>query len=96
MEITNESLPWSSDDEARWNSFLQTETGRRLIPKLAERVPALLDGGDNVNKILIRSGETRGFQFAIAVMLELTHSPPLPVKSETPNYPPLDDDSQWT
>lgn len=94
-EITNEGLPWGTDDEVLWNAFLKTNTGARLLPKLAERVPALLDGGDTVNKILIRSGEVRGFQLAISAMLELTHSPPMPVKSETTNYPALDDDNKW-
>lgn len=93
-EITNEGLPWSADDEAIWNIFLKSNTGARLIPKLAERVPALLGSGD-ANSILIRSGEVRGFQIAISAMLELTHSPPLSVKSEASNYPALDDDKQW-
>lgn len=93
MEITTDTLPWSSYDEFRWNSFLQTETGKRLIPKLAERLPALLDGGD-VNRILIRTGETRGFQLSISVLLELTHAQPLPVKSEQA-YPDLEDDTAW-
>lgn len=93
-EITNADLPWSSDDEAVWNSFLKTPTGARLLPKLAERVPSLLGNGD-ANSIMIRSGEVRGFQIAISAMLELTHSPPLPVKSEGSNYPALDDDKQW-
>ena len=93
MEITNELLPWSSDDEAHWNSFLLTETGKRLIPKLAEKAPALLSGGPT-NEILIRTGALMGFQLAVASMLELTHSPPLPTK-EPEAYPPLDDDSHW-
>lgn len=93
MEITTELLPWSSDDEAHWNSFLLTETGKRLLPKLAEKVPALLDGGE-INRLLVRSGEVRGFQLAISSLLDLTHSPPLPTK-EPMAYPPLDDDSHW-
>jgi len=90
MEITDTLMPWSSDDELRWNSFLLTETGKRLLPKLAEKFPTLLDGGD-VNRVLIRSGEVRGFQLAISSMLELTHSPPLPAK-QIENYPSLTDD----
>lgn len=93
-EITNEGLPWSTDDEAIWNAFLKTNTGSRLLPKLAERVPALLGAGDT-NSLLVRSGEVRGFQIAISAMLELTHSPPLPVKSEASNYPDLTDDKNW-
>lgn len=93
-EITNEGLPWSTDDEARLNAFLQTETGKRFIPKLAEKSPGLLGGGQT-NEILIRNGEMRGFQLALSSLLELTHSPPLPVKSEASSYPSLDDDKQW-
>lgn len=94
MEITTDNLPWSSDDEFRWNAFLQTETGKRLIPKLAERLPVLLDGGD-VNRILIRTGETRGFQYSISVLLELAHAQPLPPKSEH-SHPDLEDDTKWS
>lgn len=93
-EVTTESLPWSSNDEFNWNSFLQTETGKRLIPKLAERLPALLDGGD-VNRILIRSGDNRGFQQAIIGLLELSHSMPAPPISEF-SHPDLEDDSKWS
>jgi hypothetical protein len=94
LEITTDTLPWNSDDEARWNAFLLTDTGKRLLPKLAEKIPALLDGGE-ANRLLIRSGEVRGFQLAISSMLELTHSSPLPVNA-VESYPPLDDDSHWT
>lgn len=94
MEITDTLMPWSSEDEIRWNNFLLTETGKRLLPKLAEKIPTLLDGGE-VNRVLIRSGEVRGFQLAISSMLELTHSPPMPTK-EPEAYPSLDDPSHWT
>lgn len=94
MEITDRALPWTSDDEAKWNAFLETLTGKRLVPKLAERMPTLLANGDT-NSILIRNGETRGFQMAIAGLFELTHAQPLPVESETPAYPSLTDDKFW-
>lgn len=94
MEITNDSLPWSSVDEAHWNGFLQTETGRRLIPKVAERAPELLDGAD-VNKTLVRNGELRGFQEAIRALISLTHSVPEATTAQTENYPPLEDDAKW-
>jgi hypothetical protein len=93
MEIVAETLPWSSEDEQNWNGFLQTNTGRRLIPKLAEATPVLLDAGD-INKILIRSGELRGFQISVRELLALTHSQPLP-PNPTPAYPDLEDDTQW-
>lgn len=92
-EITTELLPWSSDDEAHWNSFLLTDTGKKLIPKFVENIPPLLTKGD-INGILIRSGEVRGFQLAVSALLELTHSPPLPVKNPE-NYPDPEDDTKW-
>lgn len=93
MEVTNDGLIWTSDDEANWNSFLQTNSGKRLIPKLAEYAPILLDGA-HANKTLVRNGELRGFQIAISRLLEMTHSQPLPPQAITP-YPDLEDDKQW-
>jgi hypothetical protein len=94
MEITSEVLAWSTTDESRWNHFLQSTTGQRLLPKLAESAPGLLDGAD-VNKTLVRNGELRGFQEALRTLLSLSHSPPLPPRS-VPDYPDLTDDSQWS
>lgn len=93
MEIVNEQLPWSTEDESHWLAFLQTPTGGRLLPKLAESAPALFDAG-HVNKILIRSGELRGFQAAIQTLLGLSHSPPL-VQVSNNNYPAPEDDRAW-
>jgi len=94
MEITNEFLAWSSDDEAKWNNFLNSETGRRLIPKLAESAPALLDGG-HANKTLVRNGELRGFQIALRELINLSHAQPLPPQHISP-YPALEDDKSWS
>jgi hypothetical protein len=93
MEITRDSLPWDSEDTDIWNSFLSTKTGQRLLPKILESTPALLASGD-INSILIRSGEVRGFQASAGAILSLAMHPEAPVK-ETSSYPPLEDDSQW-
>lgn len=71
MEITREPLEWSSDDTAIWANFLNTQTGRRLIPRLAELAPRLLGSGET-NAILVRNGELLGFQSAIQSLLELS------------------------
>lgn len=93
MEIVNEQLPWSTEDESHWLAFLQTPTGGRLLPKLAEQAPQLLDGG-HVNRVLIRSGELRGFQSAIQILLSLSHAPPrLDINNN--NYPAPEDDRAW-
>lgn len=95
MEITPDQLVWTSDDEANWNSFLGSNTGKRLLPKLAENAPLLLDGTE-VNKTLVRNGELRGFQLAVQTLLTLSHSQPLPqTGAETTTYPNLEDDSKW-
>lgn len=94
MEIVNENLPWSSDDEANWNNFLLSNTGKRLIPKLAESAPVLLSSGQT-NDILIRNGELRGFQLAMSRLLECSHSQPLPPQAVSP-YPDPEDDKQWS
>lgn len=91
--ITDEALPWNTEDESRWNDFVQTETGKRLLPKLMEQAPVLLGSGET-NSILIRNGEFRGFAEAVKILLSLTHSPPLPPKP-TQSLPPLEDDKAW-
>lgn len=94
MDLTSDSLPWDSTDVAIWRQFLDTRTGTRLIPKLLESVPALLSGGD-VNAILIRSGDVRGFSSAARILLSLTQeSPVAPVAAPT-NYAALEDDGAW-
>lgn len=93
MEITNEALAWSSDDEANWNNFLLSNSGKRLIPKLVEAAPVLLDGG-HANKTLVRNGELRGFQRAVSELLALSHAQPLPPQSVSA-YPDLESDDKW-
>lgn len=91
--ITDEGLPWTTEDESRWNNFLRGTTGGRLLPKLMESAPILLGKGET-NEIMIRSGEFRGFSLAVKILLDMTHSAPVTPPSTT-MYPSLDDDSQW-
>jgi hypothetical protein len=94
MEITTDTLPWDSDDVIAWQNFLQTQTGRRLIPKILESTPELANSGD-VNAILIRSGEVRGFQAVAQSLLMLAMPPKEPPTDSATNYPSLVDDRQW-
>ena len=84
---------WSSEDQANLQSFLNTRTGGKLIEKLAEAAPTLFSEGD-VNKILIRSGELRGYQNALRELLTISVPEPAPEKEAT-EYPSLLDDSAW-
>jgi hypothetical protein len=96
MEVSSVPVEWDpSEDREIWFQFLQTKTGRRLIPKVLESCPSLLGHGDT-NAILIRSGELRGVQLIVQSLLALSVPEPK-VESETPavEYPPLDDDSRW-
>lgn len=95
MEVTQDLLPWSTGDVIAWNNFLNTHTGKRLIPKLLEFVPELCDSGDT-NKVLIRSGELRGWQAAARQLLYLTNEQKEIVQSTDSNYPPLDRDDAWS
>lgn len=93
-EITNENLPWDAEDAAIFAGFLQTVTGRRLVPKLFENAPVLLDGAD-VNKTLVRNGEFRGFSEAVRNFLSLQTVVP-ETKSDThESYPSPENDSAW-
>jgi hypothetical protein len=94
MEITASELDWSFVDSQRLAEFLATETGKRFIPKIVENAPPLLAEGDS-NKILIRSGELRGLQEAIKLILHLAHPPAEQNGPEAIGYPSPEDDSRW-
>jgi len=93
MEILANPSDWTQIDSENLAKFLETETGKRLIPKLVEQVPVLLDGGE-INRILIRSGEVRAFNQMVESLLVLAH-PPVPQQNPVNEYPPLEDDRAW-
>lgn len=93
MEIVANVMDWTSVDEENWAKFLDTDTGKRLIPKLLETTPILLPKGD-VNEILIRSGEVRGIQEIARAMLDLAH-PQQKIVSHGTEYVPLEADALW-
>lgn len=94
MEIVASPMDWTAFDEERWAKFLDTDTGKRLIPKLMESVPPLLEKGET-NSILIRSGQVLGYQQVVQSMFALAHPAargPEPISQE---YPNLDDPRHW-
>ncbi len=93
MEILAGSLDWTPYDSEKLAAFLDSETGKRFIPKLVESAPTLFEGGDT-NRILIRSGEVLSFQKIVKEILFLAHPPP-PNKQEATEYPPLEADEAW-
>lgn len=94
MEITNHELQWTSENVDLWRQFLETQTGSRLLPKLAELAPTLLEKGDS-NELFIRSGKVLGFQESIRALLSLAVIQPSAPSAESA-YPDLNDDSKWT
>ena len=94
MEITTDAPEWTSENKDILRQFLQSETGKRLLPKILESAPALLAGGE-LNAILIRSGEFRGFSSAVQTLLSLTASDAPHVESTPASYPPLEKDEAW-
>jgi hypothetical protein len=95
MEITSENLVWTADDESAWATFLSGKTGQRLLPKIVEKAPPLLEAGDT-NAILVRNGKLLGFQSAVQALLELTRSEQATVQQEITAYPDLLDDKSWS
>jgi hypothetical protein len=93
MDISNDSLPWNSEDVTLFRQFLKTQTGKRFLPKIVESVPPLLAKGAD-NEILIRSGEVRGYQLAAQSILSLSVLEGAPIPATPTAYPPLDDDTQ--
>lgn len=95
MEIIAQPIDWTSTDEENLSKFLETETGKRFLPRLLETTPPLLAKGD-INSILIRSGEVRGYQEVARNVLALAHSTQQPPEPESSSaYPKLDDDKAW-
>lgn len=84
---------WTQFDAENLVKFLETETGKRFLPKITEQVPVLFDGGDT-NKILIRSGEVRAFNLMLEHVMLLAH-PPAPVVEPASEYPAPEDDKAW-
>lgn len=89
----NEQLEWSSDDTNLLRQFLETRTGQKFLPSLAQSAPTLFSGGDT-NKILIRNGQLIGYQEAMQQINFLAYPPPAPPQTAAA-YPDLDDDSAW-
>jgi hypothetical protein len=93
MEIQAGPLDWASNDYDNWAAFLNTETGRRFLPRLLESVPPLIEGGDT-NAILIRTGVVRGFQLAVQELARMARNDGPPPKV-VDTHPPLEDDKAW-
>lgn len=93
MEIQLATVEWTSEDRRNLAEFLKSDSGLRLLPKLAEQVPSLMDGGDT-NSILIRTGVVKGAQLAIQEILTLARPEPV-IPEPTSPYPQLNDDSKW-
>lgn len=94
MEIIAGALDWTQVDSERLAAFLDSETGKRFIPKLVENAPPLYEGGDT-NKILIRSGQVLGFQIIVREIISLAHPPPPSPMNPPPQYADLTDDAAW-
>lgn len=91
----SELLVWTSEDVALLRAFLETRCGEKIIPMLAQSAPTLFDGGE-INRLLVRSGELRGYQSALREINFLAYPPPAPAKE--PNaYPDLfsTSESDW-
>lgn len=95
METVVSVPDWTSEDIQNLRTFFQTKTGSRLLPKLVESIPVLLEDGDT-NKILIRNGKVTGCQEMIKALVFLAGPEPVLIQNEeATQYPALTDDSKW-
>lgn len=94
MDVTADSLPWSDEDMVLWRAFLDTQTGKRVIPKMLEACPRLPDGGE-INAILIRVGVVRGLGLAAQGLLVLAQPAPKDTAAPSLGYEPLENDAAW-
>jgi hypothetical protein len=94
MEILANADEWTANDEEQLARFLDTPTGKRLIPALTKEVPVLLEGGDT-NAILIRSGQVLAFQKMVETLIFLAHPPKGSAPPAVTNYPALENDAAW-
>jgi hypothetical protein len=94
MEVLASESDWLPTDEENLARFLDTDTGKRLVPKLVAGMPSLLAGGET-NAILIRCGEVRAYQTFMETLVILAHPPQASVISGKTEYPPLEHDAAW-
>jgi hypothetical protein len=94
MEILARSDDWTPNDSDNLAKFLETDTGKRLIPNLVQHCPALLDKGET-NAILIRNGEVRAWNGMIESLFVLAHPPAPTAAPNATEYPALEDDKAW-
>lgn len=96
MDITTGTPEWDEVvDRDAWRTFLRSTAGQRLFAKALDSQPGLLASGD-VNAILIRSGEVRGWSAVISTLISLSSIESKPTDTAAPeNYPDLTDDDAW-
>jgi hypothetical protein len=96
LEVYARETDWIHTDEEALAAFLETPTGKRLLPKLTEVMPKLLGAGDT-NAVLIRSGEVRAYQEVISTIISLAHPSEIPKgdSQTSKNYPNPEDDAAW-
>lgn len=96
MEIVANPLDWTTVDEENLAKFLETETGKRFLPKLLDSVPPLLETG-KTKQLLIRSGIVIGYQRVARDILLLAHPVARPDEQneQSSAYPDLRNDEAW-
>jgi hypothetical protein len=94
MEILASVDEWATTDAENLSAFLETPTGKRLIPSLLKEAPSLLEGGET-NDILIRSGQVLAFQKMVETLIFLAHPSRQIRQTEITNYPAPENDAAW-
>lgn len=95
MSVTlfSDAPKWTSVEAKALRDFLTSDTGTKMLTLCQLNTPVLFDGS-HVNETLVRSGEHKGYEDALAFLTSLVHTEPEQEQPEE-NYPSLDDDTKW-
>ena len=89
------SFPWDSDNRLVLRTFLDSDTGHRLLALLDGLSPGFEDGSDQ-GKTLVAAGKVEGWQSAVEWITRLrTEESPTKELETRSEYDDIDDDKAW-
>ncbi len=95
MEIDyTPDVEWTTEDTLIFRQFLRTQTGSKLLGKLAQCSPPIIEEGET-NAILIRTGKVSGVKEAVTALYAMAFPVSVPQQDTRSEYADPTDDSKW-
>ncbi len=96
INLPHERLPeWESHDASALQAFLESPTGRKVIPLLIDGRPSLeAFGSMAAETVALQARVVQGYEMALVNLSRLIAQPEKAIQPED-TYPPLEDDSKW-